>query len=140
MDETPTDAFGVLGNDTRVAILEALAEATEPGYGQQAVRFSDIRERVGVDDSGRLNYHLDKLRGLLALENPTVERSLERQGVDPSAPYWTLPVCVSPEHTAIDSREPWRIVLEVTPEGDGPRVVFDGDASVRDVRASYHND
>lgn len=46
MIETPADAFGVLANDDRVAILEAIAEATRPGYGEEAVRFSEVHDEA----------------------------------------------------------------------------------------------
>lgn len=52
----PTDALAVLGDETRVAILRALAEADEP------VPFTELRRRAGVDDAGRFNYHLSTLR------------------------------------------------------------------------------
>jgi DNA-binding IclR family transcriptional regulator len=52
----PTDALAVLGDETRVAILRALAEADEP------VAFSELRRRAGIDDAGRFNYHLSTLR------------------------------------------------------------------------------
>lgn len=35
----------------------------EPGAEDDAVPFSDLRELVGVRDSGQFNYHLDKLVG-----------------------------------------------------------------------------
>jgi DNA-binding transcriptional ArsR family regulator len=54
----PADAFAALADGTRVAILQALWEAD----GQTAT-FSELREAVGVDDSGQFNYHLDKLAG-----------------------------------------------------------------------------
>lgn len=54
---SPDDAFAVLGNDTRMKILQTLGEADEP------LRFSELRDRIGVRDSGRFNYHLDKLTG-----------------------------------------------------------------------------
>lgn len=54
---SPDDAFAVLGNETRVAILRALAAADEP------VAFSELRDRVGTPDSGQFNYHLGKLVG-----------------------------------------------------------------------------
>lgn len=63
MVETPAEAFAILGNDLRVDILLAVADAERPGYAQQGVQFSKIKGRVGVEDAGRLNYHLDKLRG-----------------------------------------------------------------------------
>lgn len=53
----PDDAFAVLGNGTRMEILRALADADD------SLSFSELRDRVGVSDSGRFNYHLDKLDG-----------------------------------------------------------------------------
>ncbi|WP_436929378.1 winged helix-turn-helix domain-containing protein [Halosimplex halobium] len=54
---SPDEAFEVLGNETRVAILSALGGADDP------VSFSALRNRVGMADSGRFNYHLDRLTG-----------------------------------------------------------------------------
>lgn len=54
---TADSAFGLLGNETRFRILQRLSEAAEP------VPFSELRDRVGVSDSGRFNYHLHKLEG-----------------------------------------------------------------------------
>lgn len=54
----PAEAFSIVGNETRLSILEALwAAETQP------VRFSRLRERVGMRDSAQFNYHLDKLTG-----------------------------------------------------------------------------
>ena len=52
---SPADAFAVLSDETRVAIVEALAD--EPGLS-----FAALRKRVGVADAGQFNYHLSKLR------------------------------------------------------------------------------
>lgn len=52
---TPDDAFAVLGNETRMEILRSLSDADDP------VSFSDLREDVGMRDSGQFNYHLEKL-------------------------------------------------------------------------------
>jgi DNA-binding transcriptional ArsR family regulator len=54
---TPDDAFALLGNETRMAILRSLGDADDP------VPFSDLRQDVGMRDSGQFNYHLDKLVG-----------------------------------------------------------------------------
>lgn len=56
-----TEAFGLLGNETRLAILLALWEAYDPTATGGIVPFSELRERVGMRDSGQFNYHLDKL-------------------------------------------------------------------------------
>lgn len=54
---SPAEAFEVLGDEVRLSILRALKDDREP------VSFSELRERIGVSDSGRFNYHLDRLRG-----------------------------------------------------------------------------
>jgi DNA-binding transcriptional ArsR family regulator len=54
---SPGDAFSILGDETRLEILLALADAGP----SKALSFSELRKRVGVEDSGRFNYHLDKL-------------------------------------------------------------------------------
>lgn len=54
------DAFQLLADDTRLAILQALWETYDP-MEPSPLAFSDLRERIGVDDPGRLNYHLGEL-------------------------------------------------------------------------------
>ena len=55
----PTEeVFGLLDNETRLGILQALAERTET-----PTSFSELREAVGTRDSGKFNYHLGKLVG-----------------------------------------------------------------------------
>jgi hypothetical protein len=51
----PADAFSLVGNETRLSILESLWRLDDP------VRFSDLREAVGTRDSAQFNYHLGKL-------------------------------------------------------------------------------
>lgn len=64
-DETPRlapeEVFGLLGNETRVGILQALWEGYYR-YGVEApIPFSELYERVDIDDSGNFNYHLGRL-------------------------------------------------------------------------------
>lgn len=54
------DAFQLLADDTRLAIMRVLWEAHDP-MEPAPMTFSTIRERVDVDDPGRLNYHLGEL-------------------------------------------------------------------------------
>lgn len=61
--ERATAAFSTLGNETRLSILLALWEAYEPFAEDNALAFSELRDRVGMRDSGQFNYHLDKLTG-----------------------------------------------------------------------------
>lgn len=58
-----TDAFKLLSNETRLAVLLALWEAYDPFAVQNAVSFSELYDRVGVSDSGNFTYHLDQLTG-----------------------------------------------------------------------------
>ncbi|WP_158057405.1 winged helix-turn-helix domain-containing protein [Halorussus halophilus] len=51
----PAEAFAVLSNETRVAIVETLAE-------ESGLSFAELRKRVGVSDAGQFNYHLSKLQ------------------------------------------------------------------------------
>lgn len=54
----PADAFAIVGNETRLAILEGLWAAEE-----RPVSFSDLRREVGMRDSAQFNYHLQQLTG-----------------------------------------------------------------------------
>ena len=59
---SPEEAFSVLGNETRLRVLlELAAVARERGVGA-GLSFSELRRRVGVEDSGRFNYHLEQLQ------------------------------------------------------------------------------
>lgn len=52
---SPDEAFSALGNEVRMDILRALAEADD------RLAFSELYDRVDVADSGQFSYHLDKL-------------------------------------------------------------------------------
>jgi DNA-binding transcriptional ArsR family regulator len=56
-DADVVDAFDALADETRLGVLRALVRADGP------LEFSDLRARAGVRDSGRFNYHLDRLLG-----------------------------------------------------------------------------
>lgn len=53
--DDPTDPLEVLGNELRMDILRALADADEP------LSFTELRTATGVRDTGRFNYHLRRL-------------------------------------------------------------------------------
>lgn len=63
----PVDVFELLANDARIDILLALGDATEFGQARE-LSFSELRETVAIRDSGRFNYHLDKLVGTFVKE------------------------------------------------------------------------
>lgn len=56
------DAFRLLADETRVHIIQALGDATGRD-GIARLTYSDLKDAVGVRDSGRFNYHLRQLRG-----------------------------------------------------------------------------
>jgi len=56
------EAFTILSDETRLKVLQALWEAHDPA-DETPMRFAQLRERIGVEDPGRLNYHLNKLLG-----------------------------------------------------------------------------
>ncbi len=55
------ETFSLLAQETRLTILRELAAAGPSGEGEP-VSFAELRRRVGTKDSGRFNYHLDKLQ------------------------------------------------------------------------------
>lgn len=78
-----TEAFSLLGNETRLAILLALWEAYEPfadgtaaSAQGSAVPFSVLRDRVGIRDSGQFNYHLGQFEGQFVEQTPDGYRLL----------------------------------------------------------------
>lgn len=54
----PAEVFSLLGDDVRIEIIMVLDDAVE-----ERVAFSELHDRVGLDDSGQFNYHLSKLVG-----------------------------------------------------------------------------
>jgi hypothetical protein len=66
---SPAEVFGLLSDEIRVDILEAIAiaesEAESFGSGPVELAFSDIYERVDVDNTSKLSYHLGELVGPL---------------------------------------------------------------------------
>lgn len=60
-DAEAADAFGVLSDESRVAILRELANRTHVA-DESTVEFSALRRAVDFDDAGRFNYHLGKLQ------------------------------------------------------------------------------
>lgn len=55
---SPDEAFWLLGDQMRIAILQAVWESSE-----ETNTFSEIRDQIGSPDSGKFNYHLNKLVG-----------------------------------------------------------------------------
>lgn len=57
------EAFALLADETRLAILLALWEAYDPKNDDNTLPFSEIFDRVEYDSPGNLRYHLEKLEG-----------------------------------------------------------------------------
>jgi len=58
------EVFEILGNGTRMEILQGLWRDYDPFAESNGLAFSDVFDEVGVTDSGQFNYHLEKLRPL----------------------------------------------------------------------------
>jgi len=66
-DESAATVLGLLSDETRVDILRAIARAQrerdEVNSGPVALAFSDIYDRVDVENTSKLSYHLGELTG-----------------------------------------------------------------------------
>ena len=112
------EAFALLGNETRVAILMALWEEYDPHANENAVPFSRIFDRVDHDDRGNVNYHLTKLKGQFIQQRTerggyelreqglklvraiiagagVQDVELERTEIDQSCPFCAAPTAIS---------------------------------------------
>jgi hypothetical protein len=67
---SPEAAFAALGNEIRVTVLRVLAAAEDAG-DERGLSFTEIYERVDIDSTSQLSYHLDKLDGVFVRESPT---------------------------------------------------------------------
>jgi DNA-binding HxlR family transcriptional regulator len=56
-DRQRAEVFDALGHPTRITILKTLSEGS--------MGFADLKKRIGIDSSGHLQHHLNKLDGLI---------------------------------------------------------------------------
>jgi len=63
MVDASADAFALVGNEHRAAILRALLAAHADDEAPYPTPFAVLRERAGVDVSAQFAYHLDELVG-----------------------------------------------------------------------------
>lgn len=106
----PTEAFDLLGDETRLAILRALADRQRAAPDDPALSFTELREQAGVADSGLFNYHLNQLvdqfvratdegyelgyTGRQLVCSPTVKRAgLETESTETDSGASECPVC-----------------------------------------------
>lgn len=61
------EAFALLGHEIRLDILLALLEDWVAAYTEPK-SYAELMAAVGVEDSGKFNYHLDQLRGVYVRE------------------------------------------------------------------------
>ncbi|WP_435361227.1 DUF7351 domain-containing protein [Haloarchaeobius sp. DFWS5] len=58
-----SSALSLLANDIRIGIVRAIGDETVEAERLGYLSYSALKQRVGVDDSGQFNYHLNKLLG-----------------------------------------------------------------------------
>ncbi|SDQ90321.1 winged helix-turn-helix domain-containing protein [Natronobacterium texcoconense] len=67
-EQTAADTFALLSDESRVDILRAIAreqyEQRLSNSGFTPLSFSDIYERVAIDNTSKLSYHLGELNGI----------------------------------------------------------------------------
>ncbi len=78
-DPQAIESFALLSDPTRLSILIALWEHEFPHGATSCLSFSELRQRVGIRDSGKFNYHLDQLSGEF-IERTEEGYSLSRAG------------------------------------------------------------
>ena len=67
----PADAFARLGNETRLSILDVLHDRLSVGdRSDYTVTYTELREAVGEEDSGKFGYHLNQLLGEFVEKRP----------------------------------------------------------------------
>lgn len=64
-DESLTEVFQLVHHKIRAEILVTLAEHQREHPRHPSVQFSELRQRIGHDDPGNFNYHLQRLSGRL---------------------------------------------------------------------------
>lgn len=75
-----SEAFALLGNETRLNILLAIWEEQVPLAADNTVPFSHLFDRVDCDDRGTFSYHLEQLDGQF------ITQHTERGGYELSIP------------------------------------------------------
>lgn len=81
------EAAQIIGNETRIRILLKLGRAWDDERRiREHLSYTELKERVDVRNSGRFNYHLEKLVG------PFVDRSKEEYQLNTPGRklYWTI--------------------------------------------------
>lgn len=74
---SPAVLFDLLSDETRLAIVRTLYRCGRDHPDEPGLSFSALGDRLEVDDSGRFNYHLRRLRG------PLVEKRGDRYALTP---------------------------------------------------------
>lgn len=64
------EAFSLLGNEDRLAILEVVIQAKHHDSAPYPLSFSTLRDAVAIRDSGRFSYHLQELTGHFLTRTP----------------------------------------------------------------------
>lgn len=71
-----TETFGLLGDETRLAVLLALWEHYDPHADDNTVSFSTLFDAVDYENPGSFSYHLEQLRGVF------IEQRAKRAGYE----------------------------------------------------------
>lgn len=144
-DRPTADTFAALSDPIRIEIVEALAEYHQEHPTDPGVQFSTLRKSVGIRDSGRFLYHLEKLLGVFVektddryrltyagveIKNAIVAGTYTNDGtIDSTGLDSTCSICGSSASASYDSG-----VLTVTCENEHPLFVWALPANAADGR------
>jgi hypothetical protein len=123
----PGDAFGALGGETRLAVVEALDEASPR-------TFSDLVDATDADTSAGFAYHLRQLTGRF------VRRRADERYESTDAGRSVARALVAGTYTASVDRDPWCVVVSARLDGEDLVCYVGGDGRVVDHRRESHDD
>jgi hypothetical protein len=112
VSEEGLEALEKLGNKHRIRILQVLIEAETP------LPFAELRRKVGIEDTGKFNYHLTELTELFVSRTDggyELSQSGERVVVAASD--------IDADPTAIDSETRWAEECPICGETDCGKLV-----------------
>jgi hypothetical protein len=140
------DDFALLANETRLGILLALWEAYDPLAEDNAVSFTELRDRVGLRQGGQFNYHLDKVvgrfvrktddgyelrrTGLILVQSIIAGTGMEAPTLDPTEIDDTCEYCGAPTAITYENVYVYRVCTEcqgwATPNDHHPSGALSG--------------
>jgi DNA-binding HxlR family transcriptional regulator len=104
-DRRRAEVFDALSHPTRIMILKALSD--------EAVGFADLKKKLGIESSGHLQHHLNKLNGLVKTDGYG-KYTLSDQGKDALLSVQTVERTTKLEHNKTENSRPKKNIVLLT--------------------------